>query len=90
VFEFEWDEAKRFTNIRKHNIDFAEIRQIFDGRPAKTLPSQYEAESRFLTVGMLDHRLVTVVWTWRGSVVRLISARRASDEERRQYRQIFG
>ena len=90
MFDFEWDEAKRFTNIRKHNIDFAEVRQIFDGRPVKTYPSQYEAESRFLTVGFLEQRLVTVVWTWRGSVIRLISARRASDEERRQYRQVFG
>jgi uncharacterized DUF497 family protein len=90
VFEFEWDEAKRLANNEKHDIDFAAVRQLFDRRPVVTFQSKYEAEPRFLTIGMLDQQLVTVVWTWRGSVIRLISARRASDEERRRFRQLFG
>ena len=88
MFDFEWDEAKRFANIEKHDIDFEAARQLFDGRPVVTFESKYDAESRFLTIGMLDQQIVTVVWTWRGSIIRLISARRASDEERRRYRQL--
>ena len=63
-------------------------RQLFDGRPVATFQSKYEAESRYLTIGMLDQQLVTVVWTWRESFIRLISARRASNEERWRYRQL--
>ena len=88
MFEFEWYEAKRLANIDKHDIDFDAVRQLFDGRQVVTFQSKYEAESRFLTIGMLDEQLATVVWTRRGSIIRLISARRASDEERRRYRQL--
>ena len=88
MFEFEWDEAKRLSNIDKHDIDFAAVRQLFDGRPVLTFQSTYDAESRNLTIGMLDRQLVTVVWAWRAANIRLISARRASDEERRRYRQL--
>jgi len=34
--EFEWDEAKRLSNLEKHRIDFADVEAIFDGRPVVT------------------------------------------------------
>ena len=36
MFDFEWDEAKRFANVRKHGIDFEVAEEIFDGRPMLT------------------------------------------------------
>ena len=86
--EFEWDEAKRFTNIRKHGIDFNSARNLFDGRKALHLLLNRTGEVRLESIGDVDELIVAVVWTIRDSKIRLISVRRASDEERRQYRQL--
>ena len=87
---FEWDEAKRLSNIEKHGIDFIRAERAFDGRVALTIASRFVAELRFLTVARIDGRLVSVVWTPReNGLTRIISARRASDAEERQYRQLL-
>ncbi len=88
--EFEWDEAKRESNLAKHGIDFGVAIELFDGRPAWTARSSYAQEERFLTTGTIEGRLVTVVWTPRGETIRLISARRARDAEQRAYRSLYG
>jgi len=82
---FEWDEHRRQSNLTKHGLDFITAATIFDGRPILTVHSTNPEEERFLTVGSVDSRFITVVWTWRGAVIRLISARRARDQEVRQY-----
>lgn len=82
---FEWDEQKRRSNIEKHGLDFITAAEIFDGRPIVTVQSTSLEEERFLTVGNVNNRFMTVVWTWRGDVIRLISARSARDQEVRQY-----
>jgi uncharacterized protein len=88
---FEWDEAKRRSNIDKHRIDFLRATLIFDGRPHLELDSPRRSEKRFLRIAQLEGRLIAVAWTRRGKdVVRIISARRASDEEKRAYRQLHG
>ena len=83
--QFEWDVAKRASNIAKHGIDFLSAVEIFDGRPAVTFQSTYPDEERFITTGIISGRFVTVVWTRRGDAIRIISARRARDAERRPY-----
>ncbi len=88
--EFEWDEAKRQSNLVKHGIDFGVAIELFDGRPVWTARSSYAQEERFLTTGTIEHRLVTVVWTLRGETIRVISARRARDAEQRAYRSLYG
>jgi len=88
VFDFEWDEAKRFTNIRKHGIDFEVAQDIFDGRPILTSMGLREGEIRFTSVAELDDVLVAAIWTVRGAKVRLISVRRARHAERRRYPQL--
>jgi uncharacterized DUF497 family protein len=88
--EFEWDEAKRQSNLDKHGIDFLRARRLFDGRPVVNTRSSYPDEERFLTTGMLDDLFVTVVWTERGSAIRFISARRARDAEKRAHRSLYG
>jgi uncharacterized DUF497 family protein len=88
MFEFEWDEAKRFSNIRKHDIDFKAAKNLFDGRRAIHLLMDRTGEVRLKSIGELDGMIVTAVWTIRGIRIRLISVRKASDEERREYRQL--
>ena len=88
--EFEWDESKRQINIAKHDIDFLEVRGMFDGRPLSTTEIEWFGERRNISTGLFDGRFCTVVWTRRGRMVRFISARRARDNEQRAYRQLYG
>jgi uncharacterized protein len=87
--EFEWDEAKRQSNIAKHGIDFARAQFIFDGRPLVTIPSRYLDEQRFVSTGIVEGRFLTVIWTIRDDKLRLVSARRSRNEEKREYRELY-
>jgi uncharacterized DUF497 family protein len=85
---FEWDEDKRQANIGKHGIDFADLESIFSGSIVERVDTrQNYGETRVILVGTLDNIVLVVVYTWRGSVRRIISARRANDRERRKYYQ---
>ena len=88
--DFEWDEQKRQSNLRKHDIDFIDVQAVFDGRPLVSSVSRQPAELRFLTTAEIEGIFYTVVWTWRGDIIRIISARRARDEEKRDYRSLHG
>ena len=87
--EFEWDEAKRLSNIAKHGIDFFRAQSVFDGRPRTELISRRGDEERVVSTAELDGRIVTVVWTERRGAIRLISARGARDAEKREYRSLL-
>lgn len=87
--EFEWDEEKRLANIAKHQIDFDELDQLFDGRPLYEFDTDRFGEARTSSTGELDGRLVTAIWTWRAGKRRLISVRRARDAEERAHRQLY-
>jgi uncharacterized protein len=86
--EFEWDEAKRHINIEKHGIDFEDARALFDGRPTITTPRHHDDEERFATTGLIGDLFYTAIWIQRGDTIRLISVRRARDEEKRKFRSI--
>jgi uncharacterized DUF497 family protein len=81
---FEWDELKREANLRKHGIDFLDVRKIFDDRKI-FYRSDRKGESRYMVLGLLDHVVVAVAVTIRKHGCRLISARRASENERKTY-----
>jgi hypothetical protein len=83
--DFEWAEDKRLSNIAKHDIDFLRARAVFDGRPVLETQSSCEAEERFITVGPIDERYVTAVWTPRQGNIRFISVRYARHKEIRAY-----
>lgn len=85
---FQWDPAKARLNLRKHAVDFADALGVFEDADALTALDPHPTEERFLTLGMdLLLRIVVVNWTWRGEDIRLISARRATPRERRQYQE---
>lgn len=89
--DFEWDEAKRRSNIAKHGFDFRRAIEIFDGRPRLDMASPRRGEVRTLSVAIFNERFAAVTWTWRGDdTIRIISVRRARRAEERQYRQILG
>ncbi|MBP5975137.1 BrnT family toxin [Brasilonema sp. CT11] len=84
--EFEWDEAKRLANIRKHGIDFIDVPEVFDGDTVTVEDNRYDyGEQRFVTFGLLQGILVAVVHTERGDSTRIISTRKATKYEQRIY-----
>jgi uncharacterized DUF497 family protein len=83
---FEWDCQKAASNIKKHGIAFAEAAMVFYDESAITIQDAALGEERFITLGMDSlARVVVVVYTWRGDCVRIISARKATPGERREY-----
>lgn len=84
---FEWDPEKRRRNIAKHRIDFLDARKVFE-QPHFVKRSDRKGEKRFLATGPVEGRLITVAYTVRGGNIRIISARKARDNEQRQYRNL--
>ncbi|MFN6236766.1 BrnT family toxin, partial [Microcystis sp.] len=75
-------------NIEKHGIDFADLEAIFRGPIIERVDTrQNYGEIRVILVGTIDNIVLVVVYTWRGSVRRIISVRRANNRERRTYYQ---
>jgi uncharacterized DUF497 family protein len=85
--QFEWDEDKAASNLKKHGISFPYAAQAFeDPMRLEHLENAKEyGEERWSITGLIEHEEVVVVFTERGEVVRIISARRATQDERREY-----
>jgi len=84
--DYEWDPAKAAENYAKHGIRFADAVAVFEDPLALTIEDEDSAEERFVTLGTdLLTRVLVVVFTWRGDRIRIISARKATARERRQY-----
>lgn len=83
---YQWDNNKADANLKKHGIDFADAVSVFADDLALIIGEQRFNEERFIIVGMdAFGRLLVVVYTSRGDETRLISARKATRPERRQY-----
>jgi uncharacterized protein len=76
--DFEWNGAKELANRRKHGVDFRAAARIFL-RPLRNRVrrSRRCGERRFIinAIGLVDGRLLSITYTTRGDVVRIISAR---------------
>ena len=84
--EFEWDEAKRQSNLEKHGVDFVDAAQVLADAPLMLEDTRYEyGEMRCLALGELHGLLFVVAFTLRDGAFRIISARRANARERRHY-----
>jgi uncharacterized protein len=82
----QWDPAKAAANLRKHGVDFADAETALSDEMALTMPDEGSHEDRFVALGTdALGRLLVVIYEWRDDDVRVISARKASRSERRQY-----
>jgi uncharacterized DUF497 family protein len=87
---FEWDDRKAQANKRKHEITFEEASTIFGDPLSITIPDPAHSisEDRFITIGTsVNNELIVVVHTERDDTIRIISARKATKNGRRQYEQ---
>ena len=84
--DFEWDETKNQLNIKQHGIDFEDAATVFT-KPLNVKRSDQNEEIRYLAIGLLEDIEITVVYTMRGDVCRIILARRARINEREEYHQ---
>ena len=82
---FEFDPAKSALNLAKHGIDFDRAQILWDDPWLLEAPAKTEDELRFLSIGKIDGKHWTAIWTPRGDAVRIISVRRARVEEAEYY-----
>jgi uncharacterized DUF497 family protein len=88
VLEFEWDEEKATTNLKKHGVSFDEARTAFGDPLSLTIPDteHSEGEFRYLLLGMSNSkRLLVISHTYREQRIRIINARIATSKERNDY-----
>ena len=84
--EFEWDEEKNRRNTEKHKVGFEEAKTVFDDPNAIEFEASRNGEYRIIRIGKTATKFILlVVYTLRGLVVRLISARQANKDERNLY-----
>lgn len=88
ALDFEWDSQKAEANLRKHAVSFEEAATTFGDPLGRLLddPEHSGRELRYVLFGRSEaSRLLAVMHTECGAVIRLISAREATPHERRQY-----
>ena len=88
LLNFEWDEAKARANVRSHRVTFDEATTVFSDPFSLTIldAGHLAAEKRYIDLGISDKmRVLVVVYTERGSTIRIISCRKATSIERRRY-----
>ena len=81
---YEWDEAKRQTNLAKHGVNFAAMEAFEWGTAVIDLDDSQE-EERWIAKGFIGEVLHLVVYTERGNTIRIISLRKARLRERKSY-----
>jgi uncharacterized DUF497 family protein len=91
ALEFEWDSRKARTNLAKHKVSFEEAASVF-GDPLGRIvadPRHSAVEERLVLLGVSNkRRLLAVMYIERAEAVRIISARRATRPEKRDYEEI--
>jgi uncharacterized DUF497 family protein len=86
LVEYEWDDRKARSNLEKHGVDFADAVSVLEDELALTIPDEEANERRFITIGEDSlRRILVVVFTERTDRIRIISARKATRNERQQY-----
>lgn len=90
MIEFEWDPEKALANQKKHGVSFEEAQSVFYDDFARQFydPESSESEDRFLMLGMSNQARVLLVCHCErsdGDVIRIISARKATRDERTYY-----
>lgn len=87
---FEWDEAKRHTNLDEHGLDFLDADLVLEGPHLLTEARTVDGEVRHLAIGRIAGRHVAMIFTERDGAIRVISLRKARQREREQHQAAFG
>ncbi len=84
---YEWDEAKREANLRKHGFDFDDADMVFEAPNKITFLMEGRGEERWLDIALVETNgiVLALVYTVRGYNICIISFRKASRKERRIY-----
>jgi uncharacterized DUF497 family protein len=86
-----FDPVKRDLTLRHRGLDFARASEVFTGRTATIVDERFDyGETRFLTAGHFDGRLVVMVWTQRGEARHVISMRHCHVKEEEIWRRRMG
>jgi uncharacterized protein len=88
--EFEWDQSKAASNLKKHGVSFEEAKAVFDNPLAVIFDDEAHSvgEQREIIIGhSRQNRLLLIAFTERSGNVRIISARLATRPEREDYEQ---
>jgi len=79
---FTWSDAKRKLNVERHGLDFVDAPRVFDGPTYTYEDYRFDySEQRFVTLGILDEFVVSIVHTETSRVIRIISLRKATKHE---------
>jgi uncharacterized DUF497 family protein len=94
MFVFEWDENKAKTNLKKHGVSFEEAQSVFFDENARIIPDpdHSKIEDRFIILGIsLNVKLLVVCHCYRENEknIRIISARKATKSEAKQYQEFL-
>lgn len=89
---FEWHSSKNKENIRKHEIDFADVTLVFNGPMLVALDERQDyGEDRWIGIGLLRDIVTVIVFTeQRQDTIRIISARKANKYEQSRFEQALG
>ena len=91
VMQIEFDPDKRDKRLAERGLDFTHAVKVFAGVSVTAEDARLDyGEIRFSTVGVLDGRMVVVVWTPLGEVRRIISMRKANEREIARFAQTLG
>jgi uncharacterized DUF497 family protein len=84
---YEWDEAKREANLRKHRLDFWAAHLVYENTEKITYRLKSNSEIRLLDIALVELKgvVLALVYTIRNGNIRFISFRYASRRERRRY-----
>jgi uncharacterized DUF497 family protein len=83
--KFDWDNNKNRSNQKKHGISFEDASDIFNDKDRIQYVENRDDEKRYKIVGKAFEAIITVIYTMRDLIVRIISARRSSKDERKAY-----
>ena len=79
---FTWDEAKRALNIEQHGLDFVDAQRVFAGPTFTYEDDRFDyLEQRFVSLGLLQGLVVSIVHTESPRLIRIISFRKATRHE---------
>ncbi len=79
---FTWSDAKRKLNVEQHGLDFVDVPMVFEGPTFTYEDDRFDnSAQRFVTLGILDEFVVSIVHTESPRVIRIISFRQATKHE---------